>query len=396
MSDTPDPRAFFLDRVASLAAEMDAFDEVLRDSERFGVIVRRQGTLHHCAVENLYLSTRELPPEEREAEVRAWLDVMTKEHRAPETWEEARPLLRPVLRTPGIFATTRLEARRAEFVLSRVTPMLRFALVLDLPQRMAWLRSQEVAAWGVSEELARQVALENLADAASEGIEPYDPTAASPIFHVNSDDGYESSRLLLPGWLAAFAGQVEGPPIAAIPHRNALIVTGGGRVENIERLVRIARDEYSASPGPVSPAIYTVARDGEGIELLRMPGGHPAGGIVDEARARLIATEYEEQRAVFDELGPERGWATPAAPIEVWRRALAEDDADYVCAARWDRGDDSLLPETDVVRLVDGDDERQMPWEKLRRRWPQALEEVEGADPPRWRTMHWPEEPDAD
>ncbi len=402
MDTTPDPRRVFLERVVAFARKLGLFEDVFPDPDRFAVILRRDGALHHCALENLHLTMREQSPDDRSKTMSDWLDVMTREHRPPETWEEARPHLRAVLRTPGLFATSWLEHRRQEFVLLPVTPMLRCALVLDLPQRMAWLRREELRAWGVSPELARHVALENLADDAAEGVEPYDPTALSPLWPVNSEDGYESSRLLLPGWLASFVGKVDGPPVAAVPHRNALLVTGGGIPENIERLARIARDEYAASPGPVSPALYTVTRDGEGLQPLRLPHGHPAGGIVEEGHARMRATEYEEQRAVLGELGDrtpaprgEDGAPLGLAPVEVWRRRADNDDVDYMCATRWEQGVEALLPEVDVVRLLHGDEERQVPWEQLQERWPGALEEVEHLDPPRWRTMRWPDEGEA-
>jgi len=380
-----DPRIAFVGQVAAIAEELGIFDEVLRDVGRFAVIVRRDDDLHHCALDNLWLATREVEADDRVREVGQWLDVMTRPHRPPETWEAAQDQLRPVLRTPGMFASPGLETRRDEYVVRPVTGMLRATLALDLPGRIAWVRAAQLAEWGVSETLAEQIALANIAEVAGEGVEPFDMGGTHPAWQVSSDDGYEISRLLLPGWLASFEGKVHGNPIAAVPHRNALIVTGDGEPRDIERLAGVARAWYESAPGPISPALYRVADDGEGIAELELPPDHEAAPLVRAGHVELLASEYEGQRQVLDELGVE------AAPIEVWRRRAA-GTVTYVTGTRWTQGATALLPEVDVVRLLDDDQERQVGWDRLREDWPTALEEVDGYDPPRWRPMGWPEE----
>jgi hypothetical protein len=41
-----------------------------------------------------------------------------------------------------------------------------------------------------------------------------DEDAPYATWLVSSNDMYESSRLLLPGWLASFGGKVSGRPVA--------------------------------------------------------------------------------------------------------------------------------------------------------------------------------------
>src|SRR6185369_15379006 len=102
----------------------------------------------------------------------------------------------------------------------------------------------------------------------------YDDRVDYPLWHVARDDSYESSRLLLPAWLASFAGKVKGKPVAVVPHRSCVVVGGDGDHACLRRLIEFARREYEASPRAISPALYTVDAGGA-LAPLVLPGDHP-------------------------------------------------------------------------------------------------------------------------
>jgi len=391
MEESPELQAAFIDYVASIAEGSGLFADVVRDPERFGLLLGRDGRTHAVSLDNVYVGTQHLPPSQRHKELGQWLDVMTQRYEPVADWADAREHLRPLLRTPGFLATSTLSGQREDFVVAPFTPMLRLVLGFDLPHTTAFVRQTDLARWGVSAELALSVAMENLADASGDGISLADVPSPFPIWQVGSGDGYEASRLALPGWLASFAERVQGNPIAVVPHRHVVFVTGDASSDAVAALAGIAHDGFETQAGPLSPRVYTLARDGETIEPLAVERGHPEYAHLEEARHWLTVSEYAEQGEVLHGLDPK---GPAAAGIVVTRRTQGGVTS-LVSSTLWLRDVDALLPETDVVTLQDGSDEREVLWHELIARWPGCLEQIEHADPPRWRTVRWPEEANA-
>ena len=103
--------------------------------------------------------------------------------RLPQTWAEARPLLRPVLRggTPGA-------------PLCRpVLPFLSEFVVVDQPDTMTYVGPDQPAVWGVSAEEVFEAARANLSGAVLHGV------AEAPVVvrFVDDGDAYWTSHLLL-------------------------------------------------------------------------------------------------------------------------------------------------------------------------------------------------------
>lgn len=386
MTETPDPAQAFLDEVAGIAEASGLFEDVFRDPDRFTVVVHRDGALHSLELSNLELGTRELPPAAREDEILRWLTAMTRSHEGPSSWVAARPLLMPTLRTPSACSSVALEPRREDFALRDVAPMLRCLTVIDDGERVVWLERSDLEVWGVAEELARQVALENLAALAGDGIERLPSRSGAPMFQVRSGDGLESSRLLLPGWLAEFAPTVDGLPICAVPHRGALLVTGDANPEAVAELAELATAEYAVAPGPLSPALYVITRDGEGFEPLVLHDEHPAARAVALGHARLAVDEYATQA---ETLGRLREAGVVSGVAEAAELEVHAEGSRVQTAAVWPREGVWLLPEADVVVLVDAGERRAVPWEEVASEQRGCLERVDHLDPPRWRTVRW-------
>src|SRR5207302_268368 len=141
------------------------------------------------------------------------------------------------LRGGATFAST----PAADCVGRPFVPFLCEYLALDGDDSMSYVSESELRDWGISRDEAFARARATLASHdALHGVEPYDSDAPYPIWHVAYDDSYQSSRLLIPGWLASFAGRVQGRPIAIVPDRSRVIVTGDESPAAVRRLIETA------------------------------------------------------------------------------------------------------------------------------------------------------------
>ncbi len=274
-------------QVAHVVEGLPDVELVLQDAEEFAldvVVGGEQGGTHRIYLDNLFAATRDLEPSERRAAIDRFCSEMLRPRAARGSWPVDRERLRPVLRARMTFSGMPVVRQSA-------LPHLVEAVVIDSPASIAYATADDLKSWGIERDLAFETARANLSATLSEDdLTEVDPGAPRPIVHVTAEDDYEPSRLLLQGWLAALSTWFEGPPVAAIPHRSALLVCGS-HPDDIARLQQIADAEYDASPGPLSPALYTV--DPEGVVVpLRLAEGHPVHGAVRSAHARL---EWDEE-----------------------------------------------------------------------------------------------------
>jgi hypothetical protein len=257
--------------------------------------------------------------------------------------------------------------------------------VIDLPTSMSYVNAKSVADWGVGEDEVFAAIAQRLDDLASVEVSLYDRDQG-PLWHVTSNDSYETSRLLVPGWLASFAGKVEGRPIAIMPERATIMIAGDARPEMITRLLAKADREYRASNRRISPALYTIDDDGVVIPFRR-PDGAPLASELAIAHEKLALEEYDIQKNALDQLDEDVFVATYTAYVREGRP---------LSRAVWTVDVPTHLPKTDVVVLLvpgagEDDEPREVieaPWDAVAHR----LKPVPGLHPPRFATLDFPDE----
>jgi hypothetical protein len=300
----------------------------------------------------------------------------------PVSFDEARPLLLPVLRRvtepPRAWVAGRADPD-SRVVRRAVLPFLHELITIDLPEVRLFVNEGHLKRWGVTADAARAAAHATLRPHASDGLQQ---RAEYGLWQLASGDGLETSRLVLPGWLAAFEGQVEGRPVAIAPASRVLLVGGDGREPEVERLLALADQVFRTAQQPVSPVPFTVDDDGT-LRALSLPDDHPSAAALQGARRLLAAYEYAAQR---DQLIDEPG--LPARPLQVQLvRHATSGRAWTVC--RWSSDDAQvLLPQTDRVVLVRGEAEVTVPFEALLDHAGGCLEPTD-LDPARYRAR-WP------
>jgi hypothetical protein len=341
-----DERTAFLQTLAALLRVHPLVASVDERGEHFALAIRpATGERQIVFLENYFRESSDLPPGERETQVLGRIASLMRPAPPSSTWADARDRVLPVLRAPGFFRFPPGVREDASAVAAQpFLPHLDLALVLDEEDRMSYVTADDLTRWDLDLAAALVHAIRNAARLA-----PPVAHEEAPLFLVDADDTYESSRLALPGLLASFNGRVPGRPIAIIPTRSWCWIAGDADPAMIASLAEIADREYGESNRALSPALYTVDSSGEVIPL-ELPADHPAHAAVRTGHVKLALTEYASQKASLDARHEHDDLDVFVATLSGLRR----DDGLPVTWAVWGSEVESLLPVADLVRFHGG------------------------------------------
>jgi hypothetical protein len=387
--ETTSPRELFAASVETAARALPSVTSVERTPEGFGILVRLGGKEHTLFLDNLFEETRDLDPEERERRVARLLRAAFQRPPDPGamSWADVRPKLAPLLRPATQFGGLPGLAADARPLSRPFAPFLLECVGIDSEDGIAYATPGLVSTWGVGAPEVFAAALENGRAYFTEDVESYDAQAPYPIFYVARDDSYESSRILVPGWLASFADKVVGKPVAIVPHRGLVIVGGDGDNGCLRRLIDAGKAEFEASPRRISPALYTVDGDGKVVPLT-LPAGHPLATDVLVGHHMTAISEYQIQEKQLEERLEEDIFISSYSAV----RDLAGNAFSYTT---WTKNVPTLLPKADEVALILDPADREaeilrVPWDKLLEIADDCVVREPEMDPPRWRATGWP------
>lgn len=290
--------------------------------------------------------------------------------RVPANWAVARERVLPVLRGVTRPAGSLRAARRGLPLVRRpVAPFLSELLVVDHKHTRTYVRVDHLESWGVSADAAWLQARANLHPTVGLGRE-----GADGLWSLDPRDGYASSRLFLPGWLAAFADRTHGRPLAVAPHARALVVGDSGRPEQVDALLRLGFSSYREAGDPVSPMLYAPGPAGVAVPWTP-PSDHPFHARARRNHLLLAGTEYVNQADDLEDV------------LDLAPYSLAYNPRQAFALCRWRQGSTALLPRTDVVVLEPTLAEPlPLAWDTLE----PHLEPVPDLEPPRYRPRTWP------
>ena len=348
--------------------------------------VRGGGDSSRLFVINMFHEFGALPPAAQRARMAAILeDLVARQLEPPLEWATARERLVPVLR-----ACTTHGGGGSRILKRPFAPFVDCGVVIDSAQTMRYVIGSALEQWNIDAGVLFDAATANLASAA-DGLERLE-TASLPgaLWYVATNDDYETSRLVLPGWLAGMKGRVGGRPVAIIPDRTTLVV-GRDELAIIEWMHHTAEEKYAAAVRFLSPVVYTVDDTGT-VVPLRLNRDHALSSALQLAELRLAGREYNEQKRQLDEQHAKDGTDIFVATFSVMKdkQGLAQS----FCT--WAEPVDTLLPVSDVVGLAGGDlnDKASMwslfvPWTDCVRIAGSCLALDSTYHPPRYRTTSW-------
>lgn len=295
---------------------------------------------------------------------------------SPQTWAEARPLLRSILR-PATYAGL---CKPGEPVSWRqpATSFLHELVALDLPDSPATVTTEHTDRWGVSSTEVFAAGRENIA-----ALHPVvaQEVGAGGMFRDSDAPSYIGSAILTPGWLASFTPPPGTRTIALMPTEDTLIV-GYDDPEQGVRFFETAEQLYRDSDQPVSPQAF-IECDGQVVSFDKC-GLHPLRRLALRARSYEAERVYNEQAEFLSRVYQEQRFDCYAAPIY-----LVDVGDRTATAAAWGQGVIADLPEVDYVFFLGASERFAVPF-------PVVVDIVgllpsAGFYPPRYRVTGWPE-----
>lgn len=301
------------------------------------------------------------------------------------SWEEARDRVFIALR-PFAF----LQALGDVPILAqRSLPLLAETVVLEREGTFTYLTTDAVEAWSVTPEQLFDVARLNVAAALEHALEPLEDEETPTIYRCSSGDAFESSRLVSLPLLAKIRESLEAPALfCSAPERDTLLIAVDASPPTLVRLMKATEEVYRESQSPVSPALYVFTPDGE-LGPLELADDHPLRERVRRGHLLLVDAEYGAQKQALEERFTEQG-------IELFvatHFAVERESGQVFSYSSWVEGPPALLPYTDLVAFGFADERPPLvvTWEAAEALAPDFWEPVEGLEPPRRRTLAFPD-----
>jgi len=304
------------------------------------------------------------------------------------SWEQARPLLRPLVRSITQLEEINLhhaeqdgwDAASMQLQYRRLSEECVELLAVDHPDHTATLTRGPEEAWGVDFDQALTIARANLRQSPDEPFVEVVPG----VYQAAWGDAYDSSRALLPDLLHRVP--VAGLPVFMLATRDVLLVTGEGDLQGQAQMLDLAANAFA---------------DGRVIswEVLRYDDGqlhaHVLADVGLREQQRQLRLELDADAYALQKQLLERVHQKHEEDVFVASFMVHSEDRVSLCA--WTDGVASSLPRTDRLVLVmpvdDGEAETLMvDWEQAQPVLGHLLrEDTRHIHPPRYLTLGFPD-----
>jgi hypothetical protein len=292
---------------------------------------------------NMFATYAAAPRGERPTLLRKFAQVILQTGRKmPEDYELAKADLRPRLWLRSGVEFERLrgvigEGRRIDLVSVPVGEHLLATLAYDWPDTVSSIPPATLEEWGVSPFVAMEDATANLEAATG------DYAVVGEGLHVfASGDSYDASRIMLIPRLEAL--ELKGRPVAMVPNREVLFVTGEEDEEGLGMMAHLAKE--GLGQGYPLTGIPLTLRDGEWVEWAPPPG-HPLEREYRELRLGWLGPLYAEQKELLEGVHAKTG-------EEVFISTLTgvETGRGLTSYCVWGEDLESLLPVAEKVAFL--------------------------------------------
>lgn len=302
----------------------------------------------------------------------------------PDEFEHARPDIRIRVWPRSMFSKLDLQQRlqggeRMDVPQVPIGEHLVAGLVYDLPHSMRTISAGDLADWDVTIYEAMEAAQENLVE-----TEVAAACIGDSLYSSVTGDNYDASRLLLPQLIQSF--ELDGDPIAMVPNRDSLFVTGSNDETGLSIMVELA-EKAMDDPRPMvaTPLKY---EDDEWVDWS-FPPEQPAYRKLMELQRRYFYLEYAEQKQLLDAIHENEGIDVFVASFSALQR---EDTDDVITYSVWGKGVAFLLPQTEKLVLSSNPGESGVlaDWDRVMEIAGDLLREDEELYPRRFLTIGFP------
>jgi len=290
-------------------------------------------------LDRAFLLYRDAEGEEKAAVIDRFARLFAGKVEFDPAWAKVKDRILPVVRPRFVFSAVTPEQEIMRLPSIDLGGGYSLALAEDRPETIRYLSAEQLESWKLSFEQALAQARRNL-EAANGKFTKFE----DGIYFADWEDGYNPSRLLLTDAIAKL--RVQGDPVAFVPSRTELVITGSkdarGLGFGVELLLE-RRGEADAMEG-------VVLRLDRGTRTWRRFLPEQPEDVARALRQFDLIERRDaaaRQKAVLDvELKDQDVFVTP---LHVFRNAKG----DMLSVASWTKGATSLLPRADEITFVD-------------------------------------------
>jgi len=313
--------------------------------------------------------------------IRNWF-VTEKE--LPEEFADIKPDLMPIVRSRSYYELNLLRARLEQgktpnWAHHILNDYLVVGLVYDMHEALRTIHEDDLDKWGVTVYEALEIAKDNLSQLPQQVIGPAEGTG---VYLSAMGDSYDSSRLLLLDLVRQF--KVKGDPIAMVPNRNVLIVTGSEDVEGLKGMLALAKEPLQQ---PYAIGGIALTLDGDDWNVWLPNPAHPLYKEFRLMQIQAYGQDYNEQKETLDKLHEKQREAVFVATYSAMKK---KDNGELTSYCVWSKGVPTLLPKTDLIGFTQKDAKsRVAAWDRVVETVGNLMEPL-GMYPPRWKVTDFP------
>jgi uncharacterized protein YtpQ (UPF0354 family) len=306
----------------------------------------------------------------------------------PSDFASVKSSLMPVIRDAAYYSMTHLMNRKSgkedpgfDVVVKDLVAGLVTGLAYDTERNITSIDREHFDQWGVSLEEAFKAAKENL----WERTDPGRFAGQNGVYWGEWHDSYDSSRVLLTEVIYRLS--VDGDPVAFVPNRDQLWVTGTNNQAGLAALLKAGAESHFKQGHALSPDLYVLL---DGTWKLYVPEDQSLRNLLLPMKRQRDAIDYSQQQGLLNDIHNLEEIDIFVASYKIFER---EDGSAYSTSI-WSNGIDSLLPQAEnIAFLVDleGKDNFLVPWEAAMSVIGSLLEQEPGLMPVRYRVREFPD-----
>ena len=309
----------------------------------------------------------------------------------PSDFAAVKPSLMPVIRDAAYFSMIQLLNRKngntkddpgLDVVLKNLAGGLVVGLAYDTERNITSINRDFFEKWGVSLEEAFKVAKENL----WEKTDPNRLAGQGGVYRGEWADSYDSSRILLTELIYRLS--VDGDPVAFVPNRDLLWVTGTNNSAGLAALLKGGLESHFKMGHPLSPDLYVLV---DGTWKVHVPEDKSLREMWMKIKRQRDAIDYSQQQKLLNEIHEKEDIDIFVASYKIYERK----DGFAYSACVWTNGIDSSLPRSENIAFmtdVENPDYFVVPWEAATSVVGDLLELEPDLAPVRYRARQFPSE----
>ena len=247
----------FIDQVVSHVREKFPLVEITPTrSQEFAVSIN--GNM--ASLENLYRIIL-LQPERRDRHIDRWMvELLRAGEGSPDVGADFEQIKSRIM--PMVLPEQAID-REGAMVSQSLLPDLRLAYALDNDRTIAYIAQPMFASWNITLEKLHKTAIANLVTRSQEigGQAAQDEDGIVNLVILQTLDGYDASRILLPGLYERLKRLLGSPFAAGIPNRDILLCFRNDD-EMVDRISKQIAADYREMPHQISNKVFLVTADG--------------------------------------------------------------------------------------------------------------------------------------